>query len=316
MGTKLQTIVPIAEGEPKIDYHSQLLLLGSCFSENIGDKLEYYKFTSWSNPFGIIFNPYSLEQLLCRTIEDFPFEKKDLVEREGVWRSFEVHSQWQRASPESLLADLNEQRKKLKEYLQDATHCIITLGTAWVYRYKTTHNWVANCHKVPGTEFEKELMEVEAIAESLRKMVGLLERIHPNIKVIFTLSPVRHIKDGFTENNRSKGRLLDGIHTAVESTKAVYFPSYEIMMDELRDYRFYADDLLHPSSLAVAYIWEKFQQTWIDPSLASTMEKIQAVQKALAHRPMNPKQKNSKDFSEKLRRKIEEVRSLIPNIEF
>ncbi len=316
MGIKLQTIVPIAEGEPKIDYHSNILLLGSCFSENIGDKLDYFKFASWSNPFGVIFNPYSLEQLLIKAVSNLPFDRSNTLEKDGVWCSFEVHSQWSASTREELIDQLNAQRLKLRKYLETTTHCIITLGTAWVYRYKKTDTWVANCQKVPSYEFQKELMDTEVIAKCLQNMVELLKNFRPEMRVIFTVSPVRHIKDGYMENHRSKGRLLDAIQATVDATTAVYFPSYEIMMDELRDYRFYADDLLHPNSLGIDYIWERFQETWIDREVIPLMAKVSNIQKSLAHRSFNPDSKNTVEFNEKLAQKMAELSKEIPNIQF
>lgn len=313
---KLQTIVPIHEGAPKIDYHSKVLLLGSCFSESIGEKLQYFKFDAQSNPFGVIFNPYSLEKILERVIQKRPFKANDLFHSEGLWRSFEVHSQWANTDREALLEGLNEQLLQLGESLKKTTHCIITLGTAWVYRYKESNEYVANCHKVPGTKFEKELLEVADIIDSLTHMVVLLESINPRIKVLFTVSPVRHIKDGFIENNRSKGRLLDAVQTVMEDSSADYFPSYEIMIDELRGYRFYADDLVHPNALGIQYIWEKFQQTWLAPSVNPLMNKIEGIQKSLAHRPMNPELPSAKEFRNNLEQKIEALRKELPHIDF
>lgn len=317
MGIKLQSIVPLNDGAPKIDYNSRILLMGSCFSESIGEKLQYYKFDASINPFGIIFNPHSLARLISRTISEETFEENDVFEHQGIWKSFEVHSQWSHTDRDSLLKNLNNKRIWLREYIKSTSHVIITLGTAWVYRYNKAKNIVANCHKVAATEFTKELLSVKDIEESLVVMVSELRKLNPNLKFLLTLSPVRHLKDGFVENSRSKARLMDAIQQFCQSDADVdYFPAYEIVMDELRDYRFFKQDLVHPNELAVDYIWEKFRKVWLHPSSEPIMEKVGKIQKSLAHKPLNPEIASTAEFEKKLSEKIKELQGLLPGIQF
>lgn len=317
MGIKLQSIVPLNDGAPKIDYYSRILLMGSCFSESIGEKLQYYKFDASINPFGIIFNPHSLAKLISRTISENPFKKNDLFEHQGIWKSFEVHSQWTDTNSDRLLKNLNDQLIWLREYLKSTSHVIITLGTAWVYRYDKSKNIVANCHKVIASEFTKELLSVKDIEESLEIMISELRKLNPNLKILFTLSPVRHLKDGYVENSRSKARLMDAIQQCCQFEFEVdYFPAYEIVMDELRDYRFYKQDLVHPNDLAVDYIWEKFRMVWLNPLSKPLMEKVGKIQRSLAHKPLNPRQADTVEFEKKLSEKIKELQKLLPSIKF
>ena len=200
------------------------------------------------------------------------------------------------------------------------THCFITLGTSWVYRNVASEQIVANCHKVPQNEFSKELLSIAAIEESLANILTLLPAINPNCSVVFTISPVRHIKDGFLENTLSKAHLIAALQSILKSESgllnAEYFPSYEIMMDELRDYRFYADDLLHPSKMAVDYIWERFSEVMISNESHLTMEEITTIQKGLAHRPFNPNTESHLQFLEKLQQKIDCLQNQYPFIIF
>ena len=201
--------------------------------------------------------------------------------------------------------------------MQEASHVIITLGTAWTYRHIETDMLVANCHKVPQKQFLKEILSVEEVAASVENCIVLLKSINPKITVLFTVSPVRHLKDGFVENQRSKAHLLAGIHQHVSKRHLVhYFPSYELMLDELRDYRFYADDMIHPNALAVNYIWEKFQHAWISHESEQTMTEIDTIQKGLAHKPFNPDSTQHQEFLAKLHAKIDQLQQKNPNIIF
>lgn len=317
MGIKLQSIVPIHEGAPKIDYDSKVLLMGSCFSESIGDTLKYYKFDVSINPFGIIFNPVSLEKLVTRAISGEPFKPVDVFEHQDIWKSFEVHSKWSHADRAIFINDLNTQRKALRTFLEKATHAIFTLGTAWVYRHRQSKSIVANCHKIPAKEFTKELLSVEDVKQSLGNMVKELRKLNPSLKIMFTLSPVRHLKDGFVENNQSKARLIDALQQIYQINQGVdYFPSYEIVMDELRDYRFYKKDLVHPNDLAVEYIWEKFKRSWIQADVFPLMEQIMIIRKSQDHKPFHPDLKAHKEFQESLSKKIEQLQKRIPGIRF
>ena len=201
--------------------------------------------------------------------------------------------------------------------MQQATHVVITLGTAWVYRLIEKDRIVANCHKVPQKKFLKELLSGDEISESLAAIVSLIRDFNKNVGIIFTVSPVRHLKDGFVENSLSKANLISGIHQIVEPRKQIhYFPSYEIMMDDLRDYRFYKEDMLHPNKTAVDYIWENFKKTWINEEAFSFMQEIDSIQKGLAHRPFNPTSEKHRMFLADLNKNMEQLTQKLPHVSF
>jgi len=247
----------------QIDYSSNILLLGSCFAENIGEKLEYFKFQNTVNPFGILFHPKAIENCLANAINAKVYSEEDLFMHNERWHCFEAHSKLSNSNKESLVSDLNKEVRQSHHLISTASHIIITLGTSWVYRFIETDTIVANCHKVPQKEFLKELLSVDEVVQSLEAIIALIKLENPRVSIIFTVSPIRHAKDGFVENNLSKSHLISGIHHIINKREKVfYFPSYEIMMDELRDYRFYKDDMLHPSSMAISHIWEGFKTTY------------------------------------------------------
>jgi hypothetical protein len=192
--------------------------------------------------------------------------------------------------------------------LQQATHIGITLGTAWVYRHLASDRVVANCHKIPQTAFAKELLSVAEIESALQQLIYSILAVNPNVQLVFTVSPVRHSKDGLVENQRSKAQLLVALHQLLETHQAYYFPAYEILLDELRDYRFYADDLLHPSPLAIRYIWEKWLSVTTTPETQALIAEVEAVQKSRQHRPFNPETEEHQVFLEKLEKKEQELR--------
>nr|WP_299073109.1 GSCFA domain-containing protein [uncultured Allomuricauda sp.] len=313
---KLQTKIPIEKADNPIDYQSKLLLLGSCFVENIGDKLGYYKFQQVQNPFGILFHPLAIENLVERAIEGHFYQENEVFEQNGRWHCFDAHSDLSANTSEELLQNLNNALKETTQQIEQATHLIITLGTAWGYRHTDTKAIVANCHKVPQKEFAKELLSAELIQASLKRLIGLFESINPKAQLVFTISPVRHLKDGFVENQRSKANLITAVHQLKKEDDVSYFPSYEIMMDELRDYRFYGTDMVHPNALAIDYIWEKFKWVWIAPESNVSMEKVEAIQKGLQHRPFNPDSEEHQKFKKSLQTKIAYLKERYPFMKF
>ena len=309
----LQTQIPLLPEAPQIEYASKIVLMGSCFTENMGGKLDYFQFQNVQNPFGVIFNPVSLGLLIERAVQEIPFSEKDLFEQQGLWQSFEAHSSLAGSIAEEVLENLNAQRVALKKGLVEATHIILTLGTSWVYRFKKTGAIVANCHKVPQQEFTKELLSVADIQSSLEALFSEIKKVNPSATLIFTVSPVRHLKDGFVENTQSKAHLITAIH-GLQGIK--YFPAYELMMDELRDYRFYGEDMLHPNAIAIEYIWEKFREVWIDPASEKLQKEIDSLQKGLRHQPFQPDSEAHQKFQKSLQEKIETLREVLPWIRF
>jgi len=313
---KLQTTIPLKIQGPSIDYASKLVLLGSCFSQNIGDKLAYFKFQQTTNPFGVIFHPVAIEKLLERAVRGTFFSEKDVFFHNEQWHCFDVHSALSRPDKQNFLDTLNTQLSVLRNSLETASHIVLTFGTAWVYRQKETASVVANCHKVPQAAFLKELLSVEQISESITNSIQYIKELNANATIIATLSPVRHLKDGFTENARSKAHLLAGIHHVVDTAALQYFPSFEIMMDELRDYRFYDEDLIHPNNTAIRIIWEKFKGVWISSETKETQKEIALIQRGLQHRPFFPESESHKVFSEGLQKKIKVITERFPHIKF
>ena len=315
---KLQTEIPLTKQlYNQIDYSSKLLLLGSCFSENIGEKFSYFKFQSTINPFGILFHPVAIENLITRSVNKDYYSENDLYFNNEQWSCLDAHSKLNKTSKEELLNELNTQLDETHNQLKVSNHLIITLGTSWVYRHIDTDKIVANCHKIPQKQFLKELLSADEIAESLEAIVSLVKSINPKISFLFTVSPVRHIKDGFIENTQSKAHLLTAIHKIIEPRKQMYyFPSYEIMMDELRDYRFYNADMIHPSLVAINYIWEKFKRVWLSEDALETSEIVASIQAKKAHRPFHPNSQAHQEFLSKLQNDIESLQLKYPHITF
>jgi len=315
---QFRTKIPlIKQKRNPIDYKSKILLFGSCFSENIGDNLKYFKFPTYINPFGILFHPKAIESSLLNTINKKEYTEDDLFFHNEQWHCFEAHSKLSNISKDDLLQALHTTIKSTYQQLVESSHIIITLGTAWVYRFIETDTIVANCHKIPQKKFLKELLTVDEITESLNAMIALIHSINKNVSILFTLSPVRHLKDGFIENQQSKSHLTAAIHNVLDKRKNVsYFPSYEIMIDELRDYRFYDEDMIHPNTMAIKYIWEKFVNTLISDDSIEVMEEVDAIRKNLAHKPFNSSSKQHQEFLANTASKIKALQLKFPAIHF
>ena len=314
----LQTKIPLKkQSNDLIDYKSRVLLIGSCFSENIGEKLNYFKFQNLQNPFGILFHPKAIEALISNAINGKQYSENDIFFQNEQWHCFEAHSKLSHPSKENLINQLNKQLSLTRKQLNSATHVIITLGTAWIYNHIKTKSTVANCHKLPQKEFKKELISVEEVCKSLKNITDLIKSVNTKTSIIFTVSPVRHIKDGFVENTQSKAHLIAAIHQLInKESDAYYFPSYEIMMDELRDYRFYKDDMLHPNNLAINYIWEKFQSVWVSNEASKTMDDVDSIQKGLQHKPFNENSEAHQKFLQNLEVEMKRLQSQFPSISF
>ncbi|KAF2515201.1 GSCFA domain-containing protein [Flavobacterium foetidum] len=317
---QFRTQIPIQKSNTSIDYHSKILSMGSCFAENMAEKFDYFKFQNETNPFGIIFNPVSIEKLFRRICNQDLFGEKDVFFHNERWHSFEVHSDLSNADRQELLETLNKAISETNKQLKEATHLIITFGTSWIYRSTESNEVVANCHKVPQKQFLKELLSVEIIQKSIQNIMDLVQALNPNINFIFTISPVRHIKDGFVENQLSKSHLFTALHSVLNTEHSkrntAYFPSYEIMMDELRDYRFYGEDMLHPNQIAIDYIWKLFSENYIAETEFSIMKEVDEIQKSLRHRSFNPESEQHQKFLAKLQQKINRLGEKLPHIKF
>ncbi|MDD7887592.1 GSCFA domain-containing protein [Flavivirga sp. 57AJ16] len=320
---KLQTKIPLEkQSKNLIDYKSNILLLGSCFVENIGKKLDYYKFQNTQNPFGILFHPKAIENFISHAINEKTYLEEAVFFHNEQWHCFHAHSKLSNTSKENLLDDLNRNIKSTNLQIKKSTHIIITLGTAWVYRSVGTMEIVANCHKIPQRQFTKELLSVDEISKSIASIVNMIRGVNPKASIIFTVSPIRHLKDGFVENTQSKAHLISALHqfinqkSSTANSQSFYFPSYEMMMDELRDYRFYKEDMVHPSEIAIHYIWNRFHEVWISSKADKTMEEVNAIQKGLQHHPFNSTSEAHQKFLQKLELKKEALRSQFLHISF
>lgn len=318
---QFRTQIPISKTNNPIDYNSKIISIGSCFAENMAEKFDYFKFQNETNPFGIIFNSVSIEKIISRIIKKEFYTEKDVFFYNERWHSYEVHSDLSNSDRQELLETLNKAISETYKNLKEATHIIITYGTSWIYRNKESDQIVANCHKVPQKQFSKELLSVEVIQKSIQNTIDLIQVLNPDINFIFTVSPVRHIKDGFAENQLSKSHLFAGLYQVLKTYNSEfithnYFPSYEIMMDELRDYRFYAEDMLHPNQVAIDYIWHKFSENYISEDSISTMQEVSEIQKSLRHRSFNPDSEQHQKFLAKLQQKISSIQEKWAHIKF
>ena len=313
-----RTKIPISKFNFPIDYSSKIVSLGSCFAENMTEKLDFFKFQNSCNPFGILFHPLAIEKIISKAINLELFNQEDIFFHNERWHCFDVHSDLSNANKDELLKTLNGFVITTKQQITEASHIIITYGTSWVYRNKQTKKVVANCHKVPQNLFDKEILSVATIEKSIQNTIDLIESVNPKCAVIFTISPVRHIKDGFVENQRSKANLISALHSTfdIRLLTQSYFPSNEIMMDELRDYRFYAEDMLHPNQIAINYIWERFCETTISIEANLIMTEVESIQRGLSHRPFNPNSESHLKFIKQLESKISKLKSEFPFMNF
>lgn len=302
---ELQTVVSIDSPALFLNYHSRIMMLGSCFVENIGAKLEYFHFNVDINPCGIVYNPESVANTLDLLLKRKVFTQNDLWCRNGMWGSFSHHGHFSALNAEECLNNINSRIAISAENLGKVDLLVITWGTAWVFEYLKTKTIVSNCHKFPAAAFRRFRLDVETI---VRRYVDLLERLHlqyPEMKLLFTVSPIRHWKDGAHGNQLSKAVLHLAIDRLMDRFDFVsYFPSYEIVMDELRDYRFYAADMLHISPQGVDYIWEKFRDFYFEDDTLAVMRKVDKLNKVLAHRPSNPDSEVARELCAKTEKEL------------
>jgi len=301
----------------KINYQTPVLFMGSCFTENIGNKMVDLKFPVMVNPFGVLYNPVSLRQSIEIILDKRDFEENDLIFFNEQWISFYHDTEFSNPEKKKALTKINETLNQSRVHLKNAKYLILSFGTAWVYEYKKFGKVVSNCHKIPSKEFVRYKLGVEDIFVQWAKLINRLEDFNPDLKIIFTVSPIRHWKDGAVENQLSKSTLLLAIHQLKKIFENVeYYPSYEIMMDDLRDYRFYADDMLHPSKVAIEYIWEHFVVTYLDEETKEILKEVNKIILADNHRPLNPNTVSHKDFLKNLQKEKERITGKYPFIRF
>lgn len=298
---------PISASPFSITHQSKILSMGSCFAQAIGQKMADAKFDILINPFGTIFHPLALERLLDGAIFSDSFDENLILERDGLFFHYEAHSDLSGKTREVLLEKLNQQRNSVLDFLKTGTHLILTFGTAWGYELRGS-GLVANCHKQPQALFDKRLWKIEEMETRLLGLFHNFLQINPKLRIVLTLSPVRHIKDGIPENQLSKSMLrvlCSNLENRIEQVS--YFPAYEILMDELRDYRFYKSDLIHPSEEAENYIWEKWKMAFLDLETQAKVAEISKIRQDLAHRPFNPSSESHQKFLKNLLAKLERL---------
>lgn len=308
------THIKIPESPFKIQYKDRVMFIGSCFAGHIGDKMSVYRFRVNTNPFGVLYNPLSVSSACRRMLNPEPFVTDDLFLHGGLYHSFAHHGRFSDVSVGSCLTGINDSLRHAAEQLRALSYLVITFGTAHVYRFKKSGAVVANCHKLPASDFVHERLTVGRIMDEWSDLLHELWRINPSLKIIFTVSPIRHWKDGAHPNQISKATLLLAEQALAEQYpgQVLYFPAYEIMMDELRDYRFYAEDMIHPSSQAIDYIWERFSDVYMDRETHLLMKEVEVINKSLNHRPFNIKNEAYKQFLMQTFLRIRQLRSKNP----
>ncbi len=292
--------------------------MGSCFAENIGNRLSDNKFNTQINPFGALYNPSSIASSVESLLDEKIYTSNELFLQDGVWNSYSHHSRFSDLSPDECLIKINDEASAAQKQLKECDMLMITFGSAFVYRLKINGEIVSNCHKQPEKDFNRERLSVDQIASQYNELIQRLLTLRPEMNILFSVSPIRHLKDGLHENQLSKATLLLAIEQLCKSfPKSVfYFPAYEIVIDELRDYRFYADDMTHPSTLAINYIWECFSNSCLSKKSLQFITNWQEIQKAVSHRPFQPKSSEFQLFARKNVEKLEILSTQYPSIDF
>jgi hypothetical protein len=317
MKSNFRTELQLKKSSFEITHQNKLLSIGSCFSENIGERLLNYKFSIMVNPYGILFNPISIAQSMQQIIDNQEFSESDIFYHNQRWQSFYHHGRFANADKESCLNDINAAIKEAHQHIQDLDYLVLTFGTANVFVYKESSQIVANCHKVPNNEFERKRLNINEITTAFEPIFNQLKTINPKLKVIFTVSPVRHIRDGLVENQRSKATLLLAVDELVKKYNFVsYFPAYELVLDDLRDYRFFKEDMIHPSKLAIDYVWDYFSKTYFSESTNELNHQIDKIIQAKNHRPFDENANNHQKFIRNQIQKIYQFKKKYPFLDF
>ena len=310
-----RTIIDIQPPGFSIDHRSPILLAGSCFTRYLGEKLKYFKFPVMINPAGIQYNPASIASVLRRIIENSPFTPEELEHDRGVWFSWLHHGDFSDTDQKRCLDNINYKLAEAHDFLLQARCLCLTFGTARYYMHAEKNIIVSNCHKQPARTFIHSFLQPADIVSHIIPVLELIRSVNRNISFLFTVSPVRHLQDGAVDNQRSKASLILAIQRILDFPGTGYFPSYEIVLDELRDYRFYEDDMVHPSRAAVHYIWERFVHTLCSEETVKLCSRIESLRKAAEHRPRHPGSTEDKNFVQKTLREIEMFEMEVPEID-
>ncbi len=286
---KFRTLLPPLKAGPKIGLQEPVLTIGSCFAEGIGHKLAANKFKVLVNPFGTIFDPLSVSRLLTASMARQEVTTTSFIRSEGLYKSLELHSSFAATGKGELQEKIKARLSQVHDHLRTARWLLITFGTAYIYKYLATGKYIANCQKLPARSFQRELVPVSQLQEEFRMAIRKLQSFNPGLGIILTVSPVRHLKDGLEQNSLSKAVLRCLCHElASTSNRIIYYPAYELMMDDLRDYRFYKEDMLHPTEQAIDYIWQHFSQSFFTADTLDFLQQWQKLSHALQHKAFNP----------------------------
>ena len=297
---QFKTTIDVPHSLFEISHTHKGMAIGSCFTTNIGNRLSVAKFPILVNPLGTVYNPVSVAQTIDLLLGEIPFSEQDLFFANDVWQSYYLHTSFSSIDKKEVIRSFTEIKNVFFEKFHFFDYLLLTLGTAWVYELNETKRIVNNCHKTSSSQFTRKKLSVEECISVLKKSILQLQKINPNLQVIFTVSPIRHWKDGAHENQVSKSTLFLAIDSLQKSIQNIsYFPAYELLMDDLRDYRFYDEDMLHPNATAVEYIWENFSKTYFSKETFNLISKIEAIQKAIEHRPFNAQSRSYKMFIQK-----------------
>ena len=311
---KFRTEIEITSLGVKISYENRVLALGSCFAAHIARKLAGAKFRVAENPSGILFNPLSIAAAIRSYADPAPVTRGELGFDGEVWHHFGFHGDFSAPTADEALQKMNAARQTGADALRTADRIVLTFGTAWVYKLKSSGKVVSNCHRLPEKMFDRQLLTVGEIVAEWKSLLLSLWKQNPELKILFTVSPIRHWKDGAHGNQLSKATLLLAIDALQKEfpEHTAYFPAYEIMMDELREYRFYADDMLHPSTTAIEYIWERFTGSMLSPDSLSILKEWKDIQKAINHKPFQPESEAYKRFISQTLLKMERLNEKFP----
>lgn len=313
MQDQFRTTFELGKVDTQINYKTSSLWIGSCFIEHIGDLMVNYKFKADVNPFGVCYNPMSIKNNLEILINQPVFDSNDLFFYNEQWNSFNHHSQFSDSNQEVCLNNINQRIKASGQFLKEADFLFVTFGTAWVFEYLATGQIVSNCHKLPQSKFKRYLLSPNEIVNNWKSLIAYLTNFNNHLHIVFTVSPIRHFKDGAEANMLSKATLLVAVHELKKIFPDVcYFPAYEMMMDDLRDYRFYEEDMIHPNHTAIQYIWESFTRNYMDEETLKIMEEIDSILKAAHHRPFDPASKAHQKFLANNIQKIDRLKNQYP----
>jgi hypothetical protein len=313
--TDFRTDVRVTSSAYPITLKTPVLTAGSCFADGIGHRLDINKFRVLTNPFGVIYNPYSIHKAIRYAIHNEPAADHLFLQNNDVYLNYDFHSELSSLNKADLMQRLTNTIGSVHYFLKDTSWILITYGTAWVYNRVDTGEIVANCHKMPASNFRKTLMTEDSIVKSFEQLFNDLKKYNPNVRIILTVSPVRHIKDTLELNSASKSVLRVACHSIAQKFEdAEYFPAYEMMLDDLRDYRFYKSDLIHPTEVAEDYIWNKFAERYFDDSTKQFIKDWTPLRAALNHKPFHPQSKQHQQFLHDTIQKLERLKTTV-NVE-